>query len=243
MRPLEMTLHGLTLACCAALGAGLWSLSQHEAPAPTPAPSVSESDLQALSREVAGLKREIADLRDRPLPPEAPRPMTAVPPSRQAPESAPAAVVQALQDPKVQERIQAVVDERLDAERKERDQRQEERGREILQERTKAFEEKTGLNDSQKELFDKILAESRGRLDAVRAKVRAKELTRAQAQEDLKAYYAEVDLRVRSVMTADQFKQYQEWSQPFRDMALRGGWGGVGGNDRGRRASRENPVP
>ena len=237
MRPLEIALHGATLASCVALGAGLWSVSQRETP-PPPAPSVSEADLQALSREVAGLKREIADFRQ----PYESLPLRAVTPAPGAPGTAePAAVMAALEDPKVQERIQALLETRLEAERKERQDRWQERGREFVEQRVKAFEEKAGMNDSQKILFSDMMKEVTEHLDAVRAKVRAKELTRDQAQEDLTRFYADLDLRVQAVMTADQFKQYQEWSQPFRDMAARGGFGG---EDTGRRRrNRENPVP
>lgn len=247
MRPLETALHGVSLAACVALGAGVWSLSQREAPAPPP-PAVTEANLQSVSREVAELRREIGDLRraldERPQESSAPRTASVSPASARAPESAPsAALVAALEDPKVQERIQAVVDARLEEEQKDRETRMRDRGREFVQERVKAFEEKAGLNDPQKELFGKLMAEASTHLDAVRGQVRDRKLTRDQARDDLKRWYAEMDVRVQATMTADQFKQYQEWSQPMRDLSMRNGWGGLGGNDRGRRSSRENPVP
>ena len=240
MRPLETALHGVTLACCVALGAGLWDLSHREPPPPAK-PAVSEADLQALSREVADLRREISDLhRESEVSSahaEVPRAVTPAP--GPALPAAPA-VMAALDNPEVQSRIQAVVESKLEADRKARDEQRQERGREFVDQRLEEFTEEAGLNDSQKGPFLGLMKESREHLDSVRGKVRAKELTRDQARDDLKRYQADLDLRIQPLLTAEQFKQYQDWVQPFRNFALRGVGGG---EDRRPRRDRERPVP
>src|SRR5262245_54601678 len=114
MKPLEASLHGLSLAACAALGAGLWSLKQEPppaAPAPAPAirPATPDPKVPALERELESLRLRVKEL-------EASRGdsrTAALGAAGTASSPAAATLLAALDDPKVQEKLRGVAGTQL----------------------------------------------------------------------------------------------------------------------------------
>ena len=236
MRPLEIALHTASLACCVALGASLWTLQSRVAALPPPAPPSALPELKEALREISSLKREMADLREarvvQPLPPEG-RPAAPAAESSRASAAAPvtaASLAAALEDPAVQKRVTELVDARLKAEREEEEKAQEDRRKEgakfWLDRQAENLSKELELNDFQKGELGKALSDLRERLDGLRARVRAKELTTEQARAEMEKSYAEMDLKLQSSLSADQFKKFQDETRPIREMSLRFGMGG-----------------
>lgn len=231
MRPLDLALHGLALSCSVALAAGLWSVSRREPPpAGVPVVAVAEPSpilagkLRHLQDAVASLRLEIAQLREecggkKALIPEVP----ATPaPSGMAHATAWQA---ALDDPKVQEKLQAVVAARIqadrDAESRQRAERWREEGQRRAERRLDEFSQKAGLNDTQKGMLNKLFAEFRQQTDPLRAQVREKTLTPEQARESATRACDEMDRKVQAALTTDQYTQIQEAYKHLLDRATR----------------------
>ena len=246
MKPLEIALHAAALGGCTLLGAGFWTLSQPKEPgpatnAPVVAPSRSaeaEAEVRTLAREVEALRLEMAQMRQE----RAARPAVALVAPAGGPDAAtgqtPAATLQALEDPAVQEKLQALMD---DHQRQQWDARRQEGGRQ-MDRQTQRLASELKLNDSQAPLFTDLMGKVRTHYDDLRKQVREKALTTDQAKSDLQAYYAQTDIQAQAFMSPDQFKQYQEIVQPFREMSITWGFDGHRGRGQGRDSGTQ-PAP
>ena len=250
MKALEIGLHATSLACCVALGAGVWTLASRPAPvAPVPAPPVSAAELTALKEalhEVPALRREVAELREMRALPETsqPRPVPAAPtPANPAPAAA--SVQAALADPAVQQKVKELVETQLKADREIRRQedadRRQEDAKRWSDRRVDGLAKDLSLNEAQKGELGKEMDNLTQRYDDLRARTRAKELTPEQAKAEMERTYAESDLRLQSTLSADQFSQYLEKVQPGRQRILNNGFpqSSVGVRRGGRTPSRE----
>ena len=244
MKPLDLSLHGLSLSCSVALAAGLWSVSRSEAPlaaapvAAAPAPSpVLTGELRQLQDAVASLRLEVAQLRETRDGTAAPVPEASAAATIPGTEST-AALQTALDDPKVQEKLQAIVTARLEADREAESRQRAERWREEEQRRAEqrldAFARKAGLNDAQKAMLGKLASDFHKQADTLRAQVREKALTPEQAKEAGLRAFDEMDKQVQSALSADQYAQYQDSLKRLREMAMHWVPSGDAGGRRGR---------
>jgi len=252
MRPLDLALHGLSLACCVALGAGFWELRQG-APPPSPispaaAPAaVSRPDaelgrlssgLESLRAEVVQLRQDRADLETR---------LAQARPSSGGPAGLGGSALvgqMAFDDPQVQARIQAIVEAKLTADRLEEEKLREERRQKVEEQlesrRVEGIAQQLRLDDTQKEALIKLLKEHRQKSETLRKEVREKKITLEEGRATLERTYAEMDAKIQTFMTAEQYKQFQEFSQPLRNWALRAAFS----EDRPFRIrERERPLP
>lgn len=233
MRPADLALHGVSLACCLALGAGLVSVSRREprpAASAVPVPSKEvghlEDRVRALSAELGALREslvqaqadrealrgEVADLRAAPAPAPAPAPGTL---------SAPSLAI-ALEDPGVEEKLSAAVDRALGRREEARQARAQEAGRKREEARFDRLGQELGLNEAQKVELRRILDEARTRRDSLRQAARTGKLPRKEARGQMERDFAETDARAQAVLTMEQFQRLQEISAPSRKRALRG---------------------
>ncbi len=245
MRALDLALHGLALSCSVALAAGLWSVSRREPPragipaaaVPAPSPILAE-ELGQLQDDVASLRLEVAQLREARDAPSAGLPEVLPTPAPAGTDPAAAWQV-ALDDPKVQEKLQAVVTARLEADREEESRKRAEHWREEAQRRADRlmdeFSRKAGLNDTQKKMLSELSTGFRQQNDQLRAQVRERTITPDQAKETSTRAYDEMDRKVQAALTTDQYAQFQQAFKPLFDMAAYWGSPGDPGSRRGRR--------
>ncbi len=242
MKPLETGLHAVSLACCVALGAGVWTLAERQAAPPPPAAPSSPPELRDALREIAALRLEVAELREARaaaqaqaesrIVPAAPVPTPAV--------STPAAVQAALADPAVQKQVQEMVDARIkagrEAQEKEWSGRRQEDARRWTERRVEELAKDLGLNEVQAKDLGGAVADLTKRFDDLRSRVRAKELTPEQGKAEMEKTYAELDLKLQGTLSAEQYGKFQEETRSIRESTLRNGFSQDGRSRRGGRS-------
>lgn len=246
MRPLELTLHGVSLACTVAVGAGLWTVARREPPAPPPSPAPAaapapsprmEGEIKDFRSALDSVQLEVKELRE-----DRERLKAQLAEARASlaqPPAAGAAPTLALEDPKVQEKIESLVEARMEAARVEREGRWREAGPRMM---TNRLGERLGLNDAQKEVVGKAFEDMGKEFEKLRGQVREKALTPEQGRAGLQRLFQDIDAKLQVTMTADQFKQFQEMAQPLREMTMQGAFSEGGGRRRGRQ-QQERPTP
>lgn len=213
MHPLDW-LHGVTLACCLALGVGLWHISRRPAQEPAaPAQQVREDPRAA--ETVRALERQVESLRVRLEECE-----TARAPLAAAPAPPTGAVVKAFDDPAVQARLREAV----------RGARRELRSLDygglgfagpidgsFLFSRRGALMG-LGLNDAQKGALEALLKGSLERISVIAEEARKDAKTREQANAEIARERAQTDAQAAALLTAEQAAKYSESRKPRGSM-------------------------
>ncbi len=199
MRAPDALLHGLSLSACVVLGAGFWQLhrmSPVQVPAPpalTPSPEPASGQaeaLQALARDVEGLRLRLADL-EKPRPVPVQGQAVAATPSP-PPSSLPAeGIMAALDDPKVQEKLRKM---REDQDRKARQR--------------SIYFEGMNLDDAKRADLEKLVTQSQSQIGGYIQKFHIGEWTRGQVRGQIEMARSELDAKVRPFLTAEQYKIY-----------------------------------
>lgn len=254
VKPLNLGLHAISLTCIVTLGVGLFVVSRQEPLLPPPPAGAAsarpdgswklEADLRKLQSDLDSVRTQMADLQsDRDALKARLETLRSAPASVEAPASA-ATLAAAFEDPKVKERLAAMVKERLEADREAQRGQWREGGRQMMDGRIQAFYDRLGVNEQQKAGLTKLSGDFRDRFEALRAQVQDKKLTPDQARDLLRRAIEETDPQLQSLLTPEQYTQYMKEAQPIRDMMIRyafseGGGTGFGGG----RGPRERPTP
>lgn len=204
MRPLQAGLHALSLAGCAAIGAGLWTLEREPAPAAapvrTPAPPARHADperMLSLEREIESLRQRLKDL----------EPARMAAPSAHAASSA--SLLAALDDPRVRERIRAIPGSGGPAAF----------GASMSSSGDpKDIFRDMDLNPMQRDMLEGIVRDSQREITELFGKLGNGTWTPEQARDELGRRRADADARARTVLTEAQFQGYRERLAPLRTM-------------------------
>lgn len=213
MNKLQAALHTLSLALCVALAAAVWALSERPTPAPAASPASSSSGqppaaripkrdpadadrLTRLEEEISALKARLG--RSPASQPTAPSAASA--PAADAASSA-TAVLAALEDPKVQARLQAL------------SQAQMEEDFDMTRQLFKGLT----LTEAQREGMHKLFEKSMMEVDAVFQRMRREKLTPDQAKLALDQQRLEADKQALALLGTDLYQAYQERIKPLRE--------------------------
>ncbi len=224
MSRLQTALHALSLMTCVALGATCWALWKNQASsrpvlAASPAPAsvedpVSVERLNRLEAEIALWKRRDPEppsarpAHQAPIPggPDKPerRDVPATPrtePAGQAPSARTADLLAALEDPKVQARLQELIEQSA--------QKPYDMTEQIFKGRTLTKVQRDGMRD--------LLKESALKLDAVFVRAMREKLTSDQTRLYLEQERLQTDNKALALLGPELYRAYQEGIRPLRE--------------------------